>query len=164
MATDPKMLPVVNLARLARELAQDIIEPDQIRRAFDLTTDQFEKILEDNNFQRMLREMIRDWNSASGVGERVKLKAATAVEVALDTMFRDITDRTLPLNQRVEAVKLLAKLGELSDRGDIIGAAGVGSGVSININLGVPGDGQPPKVVNVTAEPKVIEHDEAEAG
>lgn len=138
---------LVNLARLARDLAQDIFEPEQIRQAHNLTPDQFEQILQDPGFDKMLREMVLDWQSASGTAERVKVKAATAVEVALDSFFQDITDRSIPLAQRTDALKALMKLGELGEK-EALGA-GSGGNVSISINLGVPGQGQDPKQVKV---------------
>lgn len=150
MPQNPQTRDVVNLARLARDLAQDIFEPDQIRLAHSLTADQFEKILEDPSFQKMLREMITDWNSASGTAERVRVKAATAVEVALDSFFQDITDRSIPLAQRTDALKALMKLGELGEKEGALGP--VGGGVSISINLGTPGQGAPPKTVTIEAE------------
>lgn len=146
---NPLSLGAISLARLARELAQDIFEPDQIRQAHSLTKEQFDKILEDPSFQKMLREMILDWQSASGTAERVKVKAATAVEVALDSFFKDLTDRSIPLNQRTDALKALMKLGELGEKDPITGVPG--SGVSISINLGIPGQGQPPKTITLEA-------------
>lgn len=150
-SANPQLSRVVNLARLARDLAQDIFEPDQIRKSHNLNPEQFEQILEDPSFQKMLREMVLDWQSASGTAERVKVKAATAVEVALDSFFQDVTDRSIPLAQRTDALKALMKLGELGERDNVLGAA-LGGGVSININLGLPGQGQPPKTVTVEGE------------
>ena len=150
---NPQLLAVVNLARLARDLAQDIFEPDQIRQFHNLSQEQFEHILDDPYFQKMLREMILDWQSASGTAERVKVKAATAVEVALDSFFQDITDRAIPLTHRVDALKALMKLGELGEKESAFGGS-ASSGVSISINLGIPGQGQPPKTVTIEAGPE----------
>jgi hypothetical protein len=150
MPQNPQTRSIVNLARLARELAQDIFEPDQIRQAHSLTTDQFEKILDDPGFQKMLREMVLDWQSASGTAERVRVKAATAVEVALDSFFQDVMDRSIPLPQRTDALKALMKLGELGEKEQALGP--VGGGVSISINLGTPGQGAPPKTVVIEGQ------------
>jgi len=149
MTQNPQLMQVVNLARLARDLAQELFEPDQIRQTHNLSPEQFDKILDDPGFQKMLREMVMDWQSASGTAERVRVKAATAVEVALDSFFQDITDRTIPLAQRTDALKALMKLGELGEKDVSLGPAG--SGVSISINLGVPGQGHPPKTITVDA-------------
>lgn len=150
MPQNPQERSIVNLARLARDLAQDILEPDQIRKVHDLSQEQFERVLQEPAFQKMLREMIVDWNSASGTAERVKVKAATAVEVALDSFFQDVCDRSIPLAQRTDALKALMKLGELGEKEALLGT--LGGGVSISINLGVPGQGEPPKTVTLEAE------------
>lgn len=152
MQTNPVLQPVINLSRLARDLAQDIYEPDQIRQTYALTQEQFTTILADPNFSRMLREMIVDWNSASGTAERVKVKAATAVEAVMDSFIADIVDKSIPLVQRTDALKALMKLGELGER-ELLGQAGAGGSVSIQINLGTPGQGQAPKTVTIDADP-----------
>ena len=149
----PLLPSAVNLARLARDLAQDIFEPDQIRTAHQLTPDQFDKILNDEQFQRMLRDMVMEWNSAASTPERVRMKAASAVEVALESFFTDVVDKTIPLVQRTEALKALMKLGELGEKDLLRAGGGGGGGVQININLGVPGQGQPPKTITINAEP-----------
>lgn len=163
MQNDAGLASAVNLARLARDLAQDIFEPDQVRAAHSLSNVQFEKILDDVNFQRMLRENVLEWNSAEGTAARVKIKAATAVEVALKTIYDDILDRSIPLAQRVEAVKLLVKLGELGERDVLGGGATVGAGLHISINLGVPGEGRPPKTIDLEANIPPGEVDYVEA-
>jgi len=152
MSTNAVLQPVINLSRLARDLAQDIYEPDQIRQTYALTQEQFNTILADPNFARMLREMVVDWNSASGTAERVKVKAATAVEAVLDSFIADVVDKSIPLTQRTDALKALMRLGELGER-EALGSAAAGGSVSISINLGNPGQGQPPKTVTIDAEP-----------
>jgi len=44
------------------------------------------------------------------------------------------------------------RLGELGER-EALGSAAAGGSVSISINLGNPGQGQPPKTVTIDAEP-----------
>ncbi len=146
------MQSAVNLSRLARDLAMDIYEVDQIRQTYALSTEQFSRIVEEPQFAKMLRDMIVDWQSASGTAERVKVKSAVGVEIALDIIMADVVDRTVPLTQRIDALKLLARLGELGEKEAALGGGG-GSGVQININLGVPGQGQPPKTIHIDAEP-----------
>ena len=151
MAPTSNLKNVLNLAKLARELAQDIYEPDVIRQTNQISPERFDKILADPEFQKMLRGMIDDFNSAAGTAERVKVKAQSAVEAALEGFYHDLTDRTHPLSQRVEALKAMMKLGELGEN-DAVGGSGVLGGISVNINLGVPGEGRPPKVITVEAE------------
>lgn len=146
----------INLAQLARDLALDLDEPDDIRKAHGLTDHAWEKILQEPHFQRMLGEMIGELRSMSGTPERIKVKAALAVEASIETFLEDIKNRNYPLGQRVEAIKALARLGELGMK-DAIGGGTVGGAVQININLGTPGEGRPPKIINAIATPVLDE-------
>lgn len=151
--------PSINIAKLARDLASDIFEPAQIAKAHGISTQQLEDILGLPEFQKTLRSMIEDWNSAANTPERIKVKAQTAVEVAIEVFFDDMRDRGIPLVQRVEALKAMMKLGSLAER-DLVGGGGALGGVSISINLGVPGEGREPKIVTIEAEALPVE-DEA---
>lgn len=147
-----QLLPAtINLAKLARDLAQDMFEPAEIRDAHKLSDEQFAKILQDDTFQRMLRDVSIEWNSAASTPERIRVKAQSAVEVALDQFFVDICDRGIPLVQRTDALKALMKLGELGEKDAPTGA--VGTGVQITINLGTPGEGQEAKTITLDADP-----------
>lgn len=139
MAKDPALIPATNLSKLAREIAMDIFEQQDIQAAHKLSDDQWTAILGNPDFQRMLGEMIVDWRSASGTRERIKIKSQTAVEALIDSIYVEITNASIPFTQRVDGLKMLAKLGDLGERDAIV--AGGGGAVQININLGVPGVG-----------------------
>jgi hypothetical protein len=146
--------PSINIAKLARDLASDIFEPAQIAKSHGITMPQLEDIMGLPEFQKTLRSMVEDWNSAANTPERIKVKAQTAVEVAIEVFFDDMRDRGIPLVQRVEALKAMMKLGSLAER-DLIGGGGALGGVTININTGTPGEGRPPKIITVEAVPVV---------
>lgn len=146
-APSPQIVQAVNLSKLARDVAMDIFPLDHIKATHQLSDEHWNEIFRDPHFVKMLGEMILDWRSASGTRERVKIKAQTAVEAALETFFVDMNDRDLPLVQRVDALKMVAKLGDLGEK-DLVAAGGSGS-VSISISLGVPGQGAEPHVVTI---------------
>lgn len=102
-----------NLAKLAKEIAMDIKPFDDILRLHELDNVTWNRIAENPQFQAMLRDMIVDWNSAKNGKERIRVKSAIGVELVLDTIITDCMDERLPLNQRVEAIKMLSRLGEL---------------------------------------------------
>jgi hypothetical protein len=83
-------------------------------------------------FQAMLSGLVKEWESADNTRERVKIKAATALEAQLEVYVSDIADNSIPLAQRVEAGKFLARLGQLDGSRD----AGIGERFSIAINIG----------------------------
>jgi hypothetical protein len=123
----------VDMAAVAREVAMDILPLEDIQRLHQLTDEQWIEITTNVKFQHMLHSMQVEWNSASNTPERVKAKASTGLEAVLETYIRDILDPSIPLAQRVEAGKFLAKLGELGDR-NVFGAAS-GERFVINLNI-----------------------------
>lgn len=123
----------VNFAALAREIAMDILPLGEILELHKLDEETWARIQGNKNFQDALAGLVRDWNSAGNVRERVKIKAATGLEAQLEIYVQDIGDPTIPLIQRVEAGKFLARLGELDSRE---GGGAEGGGFHITLNIG----------------------------
>lgn len=122
----------VDFAVLAREIAMDIFPIEQILAIHKLSDEEFARILAHPTFQKMQTAMQIDWNLASSTGERVRAKAATGLESQLEVYIAAIGDDSIPLTQRVEAGKFLARLGELDGQRSGFGASS-GAGVIINI-------------------------------
>jgi hypothetical protein len=125
----------IEFAQLAREIAMDIFPLDQILEIHKLSTDEWLKIRDHPTFQSMFQAMLIDWNLASSTRERVRVKAATGLESQLETYIREISDETIPLIQRVEAGKFLARLGELDGAHQVLGGAG-SDRFQITLNIG----------------------------
>lgn len=135
MTTDAAEVFAIDLATLAREIAMDIFPLEQILELHKLSNDEWETICANAKFKQMIEQMAREWNATTSTAERVRTKAQTGLETQLEIYVRDIADASIPLAQRVEAGKFLARLGELDgQRGTIAGAAG--GGVVINIISG----------------------------
>jgi hypothetical protein len=113
----------------------DIFPPSEIIALHRLTEEEWERLQRNQKFQQMVADMSAEWNSAANTRERVKVKAATGLESVLETYIRDISDPGIPLNQRVEAGKFLARVGELDNSQQILGGGG-GSGFHITLNIG----------------------------
>lgn len=129
---------------LARELAMDIRDLDDVLTAFQISPHDFEAIRTDKRFDKMLQACIAEWASATNTESRVKIKAASALELAILPLFKAVTDTDQPLNHRVEGIKTLAKLSGMEDKG---GGGPAANGFSITINIG---DGQGPRTINAT--------------
>lgn len=134
-ATPPNEIFAIQYAALAREIAMDIFPVNEVISLHRLTEREWDKVQKNPQFQRMLADMIVEWNSASNTRERIKVKAATGLESILETYIADIKDDRIPLGQRVEAGRFLARMGELDAAQSIIGGGG-GSGFSITLNIG----------------------------
>jgi len=128
----PEVVFATDFAALARELAMDIFPLAQVLELHRLDDEEWQRINDNPKFQSILRGMITDWNSAANTRERVRIKAATGLESVLETYIADIVDQGIPLAQRVEAGKFLARLGELD--GNLGGE--LGEKFSITLNIG----------------------------
>ena len=111
----------------------DIFDVEQILQLHRLSDDEWQKISRHPKFLEMVKELTAEWNAATNTRERVKIKSATGLESQLEVYIRAIGDEQIPLSQRVEAGKFLARLGELEGK-EILG--GPGGGFQITLNIG----------------------------
>lgn len=141
---DPGTIFAVDFATLAREIAQDIFDVEQIVALHRLSDEEWQQIQQHPRFQHILSGMQRDWQSAANTRERVRVKAQTGLESTLEVFISAINDPLIPLAQRVEAGKFLARLGELDNQA---GAVPTGAGVTINI---ITSKAKPPVTIDAT--------------
>jgi hypothetical protein len=146
----PEVASAVDLAALARDIAIEYLGLPAILRAHEISDEQWELIARNPEFQAMAAQMRREWQAAGNARERVKMKASTAVEMLMPTIIESIVDPNVPLAQKNEAYKTLAKLGEL---GETQAERTPGERFSVTINLG---EGIKPLTVEATAT-KLIE-------
>jgi hypothetical protein len=142
----------VDFATLAREIAQDIFPVEQVVQLHHLSDDEWQKIQTHPKFISILGDMQREWNSADNTRARIRVKAQTGLESQLEIFIADINDPSIPLAQRVEAGKFLARLGEL-DGGAGAGMAAGDGRVTINI---VTSAARPP----ITIDAEIIPNDD----
>lgn len=155
----PSTVFAVDFATLAREIAQDIFSVEQVVALHRLSDDEWAAIQAHPKFISMLHNMQIEWNSAANTRERVRVKAQTGLESQLEVFVNEINNAQVPLSQRVDAGRFLARLGEL-DGQTSAGSGLAGSGVTINIITGA--NAQP---VSITAKSKpftIIEADDVE--
>lgn len=134
--TEPTPAPTApNLARLAREIAMDILPLHDVLEMHKLDFETWEKIQKDPRFDAMLSSMIVDWGSANNVKRRVQVKAATGFEALMEGFIEEARRPDVPLVQKIELGKLLVRIGELEADKTIGGGGGQ---VLIQINMGLP--------------------------
>lgn len=151
MANDHEI--VLNVAKLAREIAMDVLPVQDLLTLNHISDEEWCRIQDDPKFQVMLKDMVLEWNSASNTRQRIKIKAQTAIEVLMDTLFREVIKGEAPLTQKVDAVRQLARLGELE--GAQVGGGQAGDRVSIVINMGAPQAPAEPITIDVTPNQSV---------
>lgn len=120
-------------ARLAREIAVDHRELEDILKQYTITPEEWTKIQANPQFAKILESEILAWQSATNTAERTKLKTAALIEEWLPTANAELHDRAQGLPGRVELAKLLAKIAGMGERSDAVAS---GEKFSITINLG----------------------------
>lgn len=146
----------VDFATLAREIAQDVLDIDEIIKLHNLSEQEWLKLSVHPKFTAILADMVKEWNSAGTTAERIKVKAQTGLETQLEVFIADMGDASIPLSQRTEAARMLARLGELDGQGK---GETIGQRFIIQLNIGathLTREANP----TLVAKPKVIEHGE----
>jgi hypothetical protein len=142
------------LSRLAHELARDIHPLETVLQQFKIDPDYFgQHIIDHPLFKQKFMEATALWQGSNKAKERASTKAALLFEEWLPEADRLFHDTQQPMSAKIEAMKLLAKIGQL-DQSDSKGVA-AGERVVVNINLSAAN--APSIVIDKMAEPKTIE-------
>ena len=139
---------------LAQEIVQAYQTKENILKSLSISEADYELITQNPSFQRILRQLMVEWGSATNSSKRIKIKSQWAIEEGLPYIFQSMTDINEPLNARVEAFKAISKIGQL-DAHDQLQGADRSFRLEINIGAGVP-------TVTINSE-KIIEHDNNES-
>ena len=121
---------------IARELAMDINEMDEILAMYHLTEEDFEKLKVDPDFQAVFDATLLEWQAATNTEKRVKVKAASSIENSLLNLHSAANDKSQPLHHRVLAMQFIAKLAGLAEPESKGGASGPGFSITINMGGG----------------------------
>ncbi len=146
------------MVRLARAIAQDIIELEKILEVNKVSQETWDIIERHPRFQKYLQDAIVEWNAAENAPERVKIKAAAAIEEWLPEGFSQMHNQDAPLLHRNDLAKLMAKLGGM-DRSGVGIEGGGGERFSVTINLGADSK----LTYNKELPAKVIDHEVSDA-
>jgi hypothetical protein len=130
----PELVPV-KLAELAREVAMNIREIDDIIAVYKLTREQYDWLATHHEFYKhALHVSTVEWTSALTTPERVRLESAAILEDALPRLGARMVNQAEGLPGVVEAAKLFAKLAGLGEKE--VGDRAPGERFKIEINLG----------------------------
>lgn len=125
----------VLLLKLAREIAMDIHELDDILKRYSIDAETWAQIQINNAFKNYLISEVEAWNTALNTHERVRVKSAAMIEEWLPELNNRIHDQKENLTAKIEAGKLVARLADMG-----LAKAGFEGGggerFSVTINLG----------------------------
>jgi hypothetical protein len=123
----------LDLVRLAREIAMDILPLEKILEQYAISDETWSQLQLNTKFRMLLGSEVESWSSALNTKERVIVKSAAMLEEWLPTLNARIHDSEEALPAVVEAGKMLAKLAGLGEK-DI--SSTVGERFVINISMG----------------------------
>jgi hypothetical protein len=128
------LLGLQHLGKLAREVAMNVRDLEDVLKDYNLTPDQYESFIAGNDhFKEMLQAAVQEWNSALSTPDRIRVEAAQYLEEQLPLLAAAIGAVNEPLSGRAEVAKLLAKLADI---GETSRSGESGGKFSINIHLG----------------------------
>jgi len=140
------------LVQLAREIAIDHLNTEDILKLYSITQEEWEVIKNNKRFQILLEQEILAWQSATNTAERTKLKAGAIIENWLPESNMRLHDNNEALPAKVELAKMISRIAGL-DRTENANV-GTGAGFSVTINLGAGDSLKFDKIPQ-----KVIDHD-----
>ena len=124
----------LDLVRLAREIAMDILPLDKILEQYSISDETWSQLQRNTKFNRLLASEVEMWTSADNTHERVKVKSAAILEEWLPQLYVRMSDDTEALPAVINAGQMLAKIAGLGNP-EVVGAGG-GERFVINISMG----------------------------
>ncbi len=125
--------------RLAAELAAGLLPIGDILTRFDLTKQQLGKLLADPGFRRAIVDYREQWRDAGNARERIRVKAALAVEEGLIELYNMYINPELNPSARLDAYKQLVTLSATAPVKDVP----ENSGPQFSVTFNIPGAEQP---------------------
>ena len=139
------------LVQLAREIAIDHLNTDDILRLYNINTEEWELIKENPRFAQLLEQEIIAWQTATNTAERTKLKAGAIIEAWLPESNMRLHDQQETLPAKVELAKMIARIAGLGMDRVVSGESAEKFSLVINI-----GDGNKRELV--VSKTNTIEH------
>jgi hypothetical protein len=103
----------IMLVQLAREIAIDHLNTDQILKLYSINIEEWEVITSNKRFQTLLEQEIIAWQTATNTAERTKLKAGAIIEAWLPESNMRLHDSQETLPAKVELAKMIARIAGL---------------------------------------------------
>lgn len=151
----PTNMDPTKLAKLARELVMNIRPKAAVLDDFAITEAQLATLVEFPMFKRLYEQLAMEWNSVASTEERIRFKAAAALEDGLAVLATRMVDEKEALPAANETAKVLARLANIGEK-----EAGTRTGEKFTINISVAGK---TLTFEKEVEPTVIEHNDLEA-
>lgn len=120
-------------ANICAELASGLADVEGIKRRYELTDRQWEKLAKSPVFVSMLKEALRKWRGDMNAGKRITLKSEVALEDSIPLLHNWAHDPDVAISNRLEAIKQMAVLAGRTGKTDAAPGGATGPGFNINI-------------------------------
>lgn len=141
-------------ARLADDLATQLIPVEAILEKYELTQQQLKTIVASPQFKILFDEAKARWNADTNTEERIRSKSSMMVEDSLLEVFHILHNDQTSNSTKLESFKQLTSVADLGPkRGKDSG--GIGQRTTITINVPPLGD-KPGREMSITGN--TIEH------
>ena len=124
------------LLGLAREIAMDIQSIDVILANHGMSAQRFAEVRKLPRFVQYMEHEVLAWGTSLNASQRVKVKSITLIEEWLAHLNQEMHAPTSTLAAKVEAGKLVARLGGLGLNLAAATATEAGEQFSVTINMG----------------------------
>jgi hypothetical protein len=122
------------MVQLARRMAMNIQQPEEILKDYGKTLPEFQTRIETNSFyQKAYQQYLVEWNGITTTEQRYRLIAAAYSEELLPHVAARIRSPNEPLSAAIEGLKTIAKFGGMGEPRSSQAAEGK---FVITINLG----------------------------
>lgn len=143
------------LTHLAREIAMDILEVEDILRLNNVRPEEWEAIQDTPAFQVLLTREMERWNSGLSTAERIRIKAMFLVEDSLLAASQVINNAAEGAQGRARMLEAVAKIANVGEK-----AQGGAEGGKVIIQIGMGAD----QHLNHEVTPKVTIIDQNSEG
>ncbi len=143
-----------NLALLTDIAIGDYSEAKEVYERYNLTVKDWEVLEKSKAFQAAVLQVRSELEKD---GRMSRYKARMMADDLMDVVYREAMDEgnALPIEKRLETLKVLARLGDMEPKNTLGSKAGSGGpAFAIQINLNQAPAGTKPAIVEITAENK----------
>lgn len=141
-------------ARLAYELAAQLMPSKDVFRRFGIDRQQAKAILASPQFRTLYQEAKVVWNSSDGTKERIRAKAGMMVEDSLLELYRLFHDSDIAPPSRLDAFKQIVQIANLGPPRAGENGAEAGPKFSLTINI-PPSPGHAARSVTIDAPAEI---------
>ena len=133
---------------LVLQLATGLEEPDEVAERYGYTGEKWKQLKNWAPFQQAVRSQIAEFEKN---GFTFKLKAKSLTEDVFEDAYRIARSNDATLLQKLEFIKLGAKLADMEPKANTQVAAGPGFSISINFSTPKP----EPKTITIDEQPEL---------